>query len=131
MDLTQQTQVDAVWQRVRKTLPLSFCAMAGREAAISALCRQLYRMGAHRRTMGELHRQSVRRRDNLLAMARFSGEPDCRAPVLPQQAELAELVRQLGLAAADYDPGHPIYGTVFSQFREECARGQRALLSVR
>lgn len=131
MDLTQQTQVDAVWQRVRRTLPMSFCAMAGREASIAALCRQLYRMGAHRKTMSELYRQSVKRRENLLAMARLSGEPDCRQPAPPEQAELGELVRQLGLAAADYDPAHPIYGAVFSQFRNECSQGQRALLSVR
>ncbi len=131
MELTEQARIDGVWQRVRGSLPLSFCHMAQREERIAALSRGLYRMGADRKVTGSLYRQAVARKENLLAMSRLAGEPDCRWGKGPEKADLGELVRQLGLAAAEYDPEHPVYGTVFAQFRKECTDGQRALLRVK
>lgn len=130
MELSEQTRIDGVWQRVRGTLPLSFCQMAQREAVIVGLCRGLYRLGADRKITGALYRQAKLRQENLLAMSRLAGEPDCRWSMKPETANMAELVRQLGLAAAEYDPEHPVYGTLFARFRKECADGQRALLRV-
>lgn len=131
MELTEQTRIDGVWQRVRGTLPLSFCLMAQREDVIAALCRGLYRLGADRKTTGALYRQAQARKENLLAMARLAGEQDCHFRKAPEAADVGELVRQLGLAAAEYDPEHPIYGTVFAQFRKECTNAQRGLLRVK
>lgn len=131
MELTEQTRIDGVWQRVRGSLPTSFCRMAQREAGIAAICQELYRMGANRKVLGALYRQTAERKARLLAMSRLAGEPDCRWGGAPEKADLGELIRQLGLAAAEYDPEHPVYGVIFARFRKECADGQLSLLQVK
>lgn len=131
MEQLEQARIDGVWQRVRGTLPISFCHMARREEEIATISRALYRLGAARPITGTVYRQAQARKRELLTMSRFAGEPDCRWGKLTCRADPGELVRQLGLAAAEYDPEHPVYGAVFAQFRRECAQMQRALLRVK
>lgn len=127
-DLPAQEQIDGVWQRVRQALPPSYCLMAGRERQIMEAASRLYALGVSRPLMQRLYTQAGKRRRMLLAMARLSGEQECRPPAGKVRADQGELVRLLGLAAADYDPQHPVYGGIFRELRGECIRGQRALL---
>ncbi len=131
MEMIEQSRADAVWQRVRGTLPVSFCLFAGREQSIMHTAQSLYALGAYRPLMKRIYTQAANRRKLLLRMSHLAGEPECK-PMMPQKtAELGELVRLLGLGAMEYDPEHPVYGGLFSQFRQECIRGQRMLLSAK
>lgn len=121
---------EAVWQRVRKSLPVSFCAMAQREAVIAGICQQLWRLGANQTITEKLYQQAQRRKKELQSMARLSGEPDWEMPTVQQKADLSLLMRNLAMAAADYDPGHPIFGGVLEQYRQECIKAQRVLLTL-
>lgn len=130
MNLNDREQVEAVWQRVRGSEPLSYGNLADREARIGALCVQLHRLGAHRPTMKRLHQQATEREKALRALAKLAGEP-VQPPLKPKvSADVSALMRELGLAAGDYDPRHPVYGTLFEQFRKECAQAQRAVLNL-
>lgn len=130
MNLNDREQVEAVWQRVRGSLSLSYTALADREAWIGAMCAQLYRLGAHRPTMKRLHGQAQQREKALRALAKLAGEGPAAVPRKKATADVSVLVRELGLAAGDYDPGHPIHGALFDQFRRECAQAQKAVLHL-
>ena len=125
-----QAKADALWQRVRQTLPLSFGAMAHREGRIVRCCRELYRLGLHRQLLSRLYRDARQRKQLLLAMAKLESEPDWLGAIPPEEPGLATLQRLLGLAATDYKVSHPVYGQVLEGFSRDCAAAQRALLGL-
>ncbi len=125
-----RNKADALWQRVRESLPLSFGAMALREAVIVRCCRELYRLGLHRPLMSRLYRQSRERYRQLRAMAKLEGEQELSPPTGREDESLPRLQRLLGLAAADYKTPHPVYGQVLEAFCRECTAAQRALLRL-
>lgn len=130
MDLKDQARVEAVWRRVLGSTATKYGSLARREARIGAICRQLHRLGANRALLERLYRQSARRKQALEAMAKLEGEVPSVSQGLSAPADMATLIRELGLAAGDYDPGHPIYGAMFAGFRRDCAQAQNALLRL-
>ena len=126
--MLEQSRIDAVWQRVQGTLPMSFGAMARREEEIAKLSQRLFILGACRPAMKKICQQARARRKLLLGMSRLAGEQVVSDKL--NAGELAGLVRLLGLGAMEYDPTHPVYGGVFAQFRQECVWGQKMLLEV-
>ena len=123
-------RADALWQRVRESLPLSFGAMSHREGAIALCCRELHRLGLHRPLLSRLYRQARERQRQLQSMARLEGEPDWATAQSPEACSIARIQRLMGLAAADYQCRHPVYGQVLEAFRQECAAAQRAVLRL-
>lgn len=130
MELPEQSKIDAVWQRVRGNRPMPFCALSQREQSILELSRRLYDLGVCRPLMKKLYAQAKQRNILLGKMASIADEEVCGPAAGNRRAAPGELVQLLGQTAAEYDPGHPIYGGLFAQFRQECVWGQKMLLTL-
>lgn len=127
MDPFDKAQAEAVWLRVR-AVPAGFRELALEEERLAELCRQLQRRGGDPRLLERGRREAAARAKELRAMGRLAGEADFTAPLGKLTPTMPELLRRLAWHSRRYDPEHPVYGPVFTQFRRECTGLLRLLL---